>query len=356
MTSKAVNQTGKTDYDGAMNILYIGANHGTSLHRFKALQRLGYDVFMLDPFSLIPSNRWMGKWIYETGAWGISLTVTRRLLNAIADMQFDLVWVDHGQLLGPSLIYKLHERFGTVVNFFHDNILYKRNYRKWRLFRKSAAQYDLIATPDKSHAKYMRGIGATRVIRIFRTADEEVFLKPIVASKEERALVASDVCFVGSWIPGRGGFMAELLRKGVPISIWGDRWQKSKKWYCIKEAWRGPGVYSGNDYVKILKSSKIALGLLSEGDGHTTRSVEIPAVGGLLCAERTTEHLDMYEEDKEAVFWKDADECAEKCLWLLDHPEQRREIAKRGHKRCLKNNYFNEPTLSKIIACAMESK
>ena len=45
------------------------------------------------------------------------------------------------------------------------------------------------------------------------------------------------------------------------------------------------------------------------------------------------EHLQMYQEDKEAVFWKDVDECAEKCLNLLKQPELCKQIAKRGHER-----------------------
>ena len=63
----------------------------------------------------------------------------------------------------------------------------------------------------------------------------------------------------------------------------------------------------------------------------------------------------MYEEGREAVFWKDADECARICKELLDDPERCKKIAKQGHDRCHKNNYFNEPMLSKIIACTMEA-
>jgi len=188
------------------------------------------------------------------------------------------------------------------------------------------------------------------------TADEVVH-KPVVLSPSDRAIWSSEVCFVGTWMPERGPFMARLHEQNVPLSIWGDRWQKAKEWSLFKSAWRGPGVYR-NDYIKPLLASEICLGLLSKGnrDLHTTRSIEIPALGALLCAERTTEHLQMYEEGKEAIFWKDADECAEKCMMLLKNPRLRKEIAQRGHERCRKNNYYNEPTLSKIITSAMGMK
>ena len=151
--------------------------------------------------------------------------------------------------------------------------------------------------------------------------------------------------------------MARLLERGVPLSIWGERWYKAKEWRQIKNAWRGPGVYN-EDYNRVIQASKICLGLLSKSnrDLHTTRSAEIPAIGGLFCAERTNEHQQMYVDGQEAVFWNDADECADLCLELLQFPARCKEIAVNGHKRCLKNNYFNEPMLKKIIEFAIEDK
>ena len=86
------------------------------------------------------------------------------------------------------------------------------------------------------------------------------------------------------------------------------------------------------------------LGLLSKGnrDHVTTRSFEVPALGTLLCAERTDEHLELYKDREEAVFWRDAKECAEQCKALLANDSLREAIAKAGHERCLRNAHFNE--------------
>ena len=78
-------------------------------------------------------------------------------------------------------------------------------------------------------------------------------------------------------------------------SFYGDRWQKAPEWPVIKNIWRGPGLV-GQDYVEAIQSAKICLGLLSKQnrDQHTMRSVEIPYISSVLCAERTEEHLAMY--------------------------------------------------------------
>lgn len=124
----------------------------------------------------------------------------------------------------------------------------------------------------------------------------------------------------------------------------------------MKAFWRGPGLHEDRDYAAAILASKVCLGLLSKGnrDKHTTRSLEIPSLGGLFCAERTSEHLALYEEDREAVFWSSAEECAEKCLALLKDEPRRRAIAEAGHRRALKNGWFNEKVLARILERAME--
>ena len=113
----------------------------------------------------------------------------------------------------------------------------------------------------------------------------------------------------------------------------------------------------GEDYAKAIQCAKVNLGLLSKGnrDLHTTRSLEIPAIGGLLCAERTAEHLEMYMEGEEALFWSTAEECASVCRAVLDDEPRRQRIAAAGHARNLVNGNSNEKVMRAIIerACAL---
>ena len=103
-------------------------------------------------------------------------------------------------------------------------------------------------------------------------------------------------------MPERGPFLLRLVERGVPLRIYGARWNLAPEYERLR-ACVASGNLVGDDYVKAIRGAEIAIGLLSKGneDLHTTRSLEIPAIGTLFCAERTSEHLAMYEDGEEAV-------------------------------------------------------
>src|SRR5262249_5989241 len=105
------------------------------------------------------------------------------------------------------------------------------------------------------------------------------------------------------------------------------------------------------EYALMVQCSKVALGLLSKGnrDLHTTRTAEVPFLGGLFCAERTPEHEALYRDGKEAMLWWDAAECAEQCHALLRDEPLRREIAAAGRARCIENGTLNEKIAEAVL-------
>jgi hypothetical protein len=283
----------------------------------------------------------------------VSLGVlTRRLLTQSLTVdwgRFDLVHVDEIALVGPNLVRLLENRVGAVSCYVIDDPFGKRDGPKWRLFLKAVPEYDLITVVRESNIQEAYDRGADDVLRVFRSADE-VAHAPQDLTVEEQQEWEQDVVFIGSWFPERGPFMKNLLERGVPLTIRGDRWDRADEWPFLKESWAGPSLKPA-DYTKALQCAKVCLGLLSKEnrDKHTQRSMEIPFIGSVLCAERTDEHLYLYEEDEEAVFWDDATECAEKCFDLLDNDAKRRKVAKKGRSKCIRNGFLNENVMSKVI-------
>lgn len=340
-----------------MRIAVIGPAHGTSRHRARALERLGHVVSIVDPWAWVGSSQWTARWLFHTGGVGAGLLIGARLFEAARSSEPELIWVNQGPFLGQRIIRRLRTLGVPIVNYTNDDPFGGRDGRRFDPYLKALPEYDLVAVVREPNVAEAQALGARRVIRIWMTADE-VAHAPRRIDPSVRQRFASDVAFIGTWMPERGSFMAALIQRGVPLSVWGDRWQKAPEWRVIAPHWRGPGIYDDEGYAAVIQSAKICLGLLSKGnrDLHTRRSLEVPALGGLLCAERTTEHQELYEEGREAVFWVDAEECAAQCARLLANERLRQEIVHRGSDRARLNNCYNEPTLARIIELAMRAK
>jgi hypothetical protein len=246
-------------------------------------------------------------------------------------------------------VRELRRRCGTVVNYNVDDPFGPRDGRRWRLYLQSVPLYDLVVVVREVNVEEARARGARRVLRVFRSADEEAHA-PRALEAADRARWEREVLFVGTWMPERGGLAAELVGRGVPLSIYGDGWSRAREWNVIRACWRGPAIY-GDDYVKAIRGAKACLGLLSKGnrDLHTQRTMEIPFAGGLLCAERTSEHRALYREGEEAVFWSDASECADRCRALIADARRRDDIAARGRARCVSNGHLNERVMERVL-------
>ena len=341
-------------------ILYLGDSepNTTSAHRANALIRLGHTVVIRDPVKLIsesPILRFSGPLHYRTGY----RLLQRKLIHWVEEIvnthsKPDLIWVSGGELLGIDCLKLLKNFSCPIVLYNNDDPTGGRDGRRFDLLLKALPYYDLCAVMRGINVSEYKAKGAHHVLRVYMSYDE-VAHQPFAQVSDIPTPYQSDVAFVGTWMRNekRDEFLLELIRQGVPLSIWGNSWKKSPHWKALQVAYCGSAL-SGRDYVAAIQGAKICLGFLSKGnrDLHTQRSLEVPFSGGLLCAERTSEHLAMYREGIDAVFWSDAQECARICHKLLNDATQREAIRSSGMRRVRELRVGNEDVCKEVLNAA----
>lgn len=342
-------------------VLYIGdsSSSSTSGHRAYALKRLKHDVDIQDPYQVFSgplNSRLLSPIHYRTGYRLLQKQMVQWIRGLVSSLSKpDVIWVDSGELLGPECLRVLREFGCPIILYNVDDPTGKRDGHRFDMLIKAIQAYDCVVVVRRETEEECIKLGAKRVIRVLRSYDE-VEHKPYSHLSDIPVKYISEVVFIGTWMrhEKRDEFLLELLNQGVPISIWGNRWKKSPNWSSLESVYRG-GALSGRDYVAAIQGSKLCLGLLSKGnrDLHTQRSLEVPFAGGLLCAERTSEHQEIYKEGKEAVFWSNAIECAEICKKLLDDDVLRESIRLAGTKKIKSLEVGNEDICRRILAAVL---
>jgi spore maturation protein CgeB len=324
----------------------MGSN---SIFRAVSMKRLGLGVEILDIAQLIPKNIWWQRLHKATGYLALQNKVAEKIKEFTGNSQYDLVWVDSGYLVGPKPFAVLRSLSSRIVNYTTDDPTGKRDGNRWYSYRKVMTAYDTMVAVRKQTCDELRASGAKNVIRELMSYDEHEH-RAIDHPEAELAKWRTEAIFVGSWMPERGPFLQQLLDRGVPLTIYGDNWHRARNANGIKAAWRGMSIY-GEDYNRAIRASKICLGLLSKGnrDQHTQRTFEIPAIGGLLLAQRTAEHSSLYQDGVNAVLWGDSAECADKCLELLKDTDRLEKIRRAGTARVKELKVSNGEMITRVL-------
>lgn len=339
-------------------IIYFGDSNlaSTSRHRADALQRLGHDITFYDPYIGLEKYFLNNKYGFAFNAMSGFRFIQSGMKEYIKDClsktpDSEIIWVNGGELFGAGVVKLLKKTMARVILYNNDDPTGMRDGNRFSSLLTALPLYDhCVVMRDINIGEY-KAYGAKSIQRVWMSYDE-IMHNPYENATLVPNHMRSEVSFIGTWMryEGRDKFMMALADGGVPISIWGNRWEKSPYWSGLKNFYRGPAI-SGEDYVAAIQGAKISIGMLSKGnrDLHTTRSLEIPFAGGLLLAERTVEHQSLYEEDKEAVFWSSSEECAKKCLNLLENDALRESIRAAGMNRVRTLSVGNEDICREIL-------
>lgn len=209
--------------------------------------------------------------------------------------------------------------------------------------------YDVFFTTKSYGVRELMALGCRRAEFIGNAYDPRTH-RPVPVTEEQRAALGGPVGFIGEWEEARARSVMRLVSAGVAVKVWGPSWRPLRNVSPLLTI--GERYLAGDEYARAICAFEINLGFLRKinRDRQTQRSVEIPACGGFMLAERTEEHLALFVEGEEAEFFDSDDELVRKTFYYLEHPAERRRIARAGRERCLRSRYSNHERIRSMLA------
>lgn len=326
-------------------------NSNTALHRHWALEDIA-DVDVIDfNFKYTFLNRIINK-LFKIGIkipYFNTSKFNNEIIQQIHQKKFDLVWIDKGIAVKKQTLIEIkkHQPNCIIVGYSPDEMTKKHN--QSYDFLKSLPYYDFYITTKSYALNDLKNLGAKNVLFV-NNAYEQKFHYLHDLSDEDFLNLGGDVGFIGAWEQERANSILFLAKNGVRIRVWGGgKWLEYKEMFPNLKIEERP-LFS-EDYSKALGAFKINLCFLRKmnNDLQTTRTMEIPACGGFMLAERTSEHLSLFKETEEADFFSTNEELLEKCNYYLNHEDERKRIIKRALDRCKTSGYSNQETIKRIL-------
>jgi spore maturation protein CgeB len=333
-------------------IVYVGSLFEGSSAAFRAesLRRLGHDVVALEGYPPEPAVARIRGGLRRRLGVGGAHRINEVIVEAVKAQASDVLWVDKGLNVTRDALVAVREARPAVIAVHYSLDDYRIPGNTSRDMREALPAYDLVVTTKSFNLEWLRERRVRRPFMSWQGFDETVHTPP--GPGERDASLEGRIVMVGAWERERAEIVEALAAAGLPVtvlSVW-KQWASAVR-ACPSVDWRRWQTY-GRAYSVAIGSAAIALGVLRKqaSDLHTQRSVEIPACGTALLAERTVEHEALFLDGVEAEFFGTPSECVEKARTLLRDPDRRARLARAGRERCLRGGYSWTDRVRQILA------
>jgi glycosyltransferase involved in cell wall biosynthesis len=306
------------------------------------LEQLGNDVIRFNTYSYERlGGRYLNWLMRKTPVPNpCHYVMNSNLVERSVALKPDVVWIDKGIHITPLSLRKIRASSRAfILSETADNMLIPGNNTKE--FTSSIPEYDLMVTDKNMKIVNYYAYGAKKVYSIHKGFYPSIH-RPVGLTPKERQLYEADVVFCGTAEEDRANSLAYLVNNGIRVKIWGSvRSWKSMSCFSTLRPYHSRRPVWWDEYAKAINGAKIALCFLRHisGDTQTQRTFELPACGTMTIAERTEDHMKLFEENKEMVFFSDDEELLDKVRYYLSHDKQRQDIAEAGRLRCVNSNY-----------------
>jgi len=325
-----------------LRILYCGQNwYGSNARSCAdALRRLGCEVLDIDEQTFFPQVTSFSSRVVRRLMWPRMVNEFNRHILRMAEIfRPDIFLAYKGNYIYVRTLREVRGRGIPLYTFFPDTSAF--GHGKW--LPKSLPEYDCIF-----HTKPFWYADVTKHINLkaglFLPHGYNPYLhKPVEGDARDIADYGCDVSFIANHTRYKERILDRLLRlrPDLDLRIWGAGWTSRSESQSLRRCIKGFQLL-GEPYARGVQTARINLAIMtgvigraSSGDLTTSRTYTIPAVGGFMLHERNPEVLELYKQSKEIECFDSPEELAEKIEYYLAHPDEREQIARAGHARCV---------------------
>jgi hypothetical protein len=287
----------------------------------------------------------------------ITLAFNQQLIRRARAFRPDFVFVYNGTHVLPATLKILKQALPEtlLVEYCNDNPFSPAADKLlWRHAKESIPTYDAHFVFRHRNIADVVAAGGRNVhlLRAYYVPKDEFRQEP----DEDNDHLRSDVLFAGHYEPdARLEALERVASLPLRMNLFGGGWAAARarlqpgsplaRFYPIN-----PVV--GRNYRMAISGTKIALCFLSRlnEDTYTTRNFQIPAMRTFMLSEYTPDLASLFEEGKEAEFFKSQDELVDKIRYYLQHESAREEIARNGHRRLLADGHDVVSRMHQVVA------
>lgn len=312
-----------------MRIAFVGAiwTGSNALSLANGFAAIGHDVLAINSSDSNVPRRFSVPWVRKKlGGTGVTSRFYENAEREISQFRpdvlfcFKTVFLDQQWLASLNIPVKLHYSPDDVSNSYNTTEDYLQHESMW----------DLIITTKSFNVTELYERGAKEVLFVWSAYDSA--WHHLAAARHPETF---DVGFIGSDRPDRADLLHDVgVAFGTKAVVAGSMSRNAK--VRRSSAVLLPPAF-GENFSELVTRVTANLVLLNSDnrDLHTCRSFEVPAAGGLVVAPRTSEHLQMFKESSEALFFDDESELFSHLDWILAHHDCAKKIALAGHQRVL---------------------
>lgn len=331
-----------------MKLLFVGPlwNGSTALQRFEAFKsQPGTEVLGLDSMEGTGKASLEDRIRHRLRLPRDHHNLNERLLHTALMFHADVIFVDSTRLVKRRTIRLARTSRRTRVAYYSPDDV-SRWYNSSRQLEACDREWDCFFTTKTFNVPELAARGVRTPVLIGNSYHPGLHgpLEPEEIGDEYESY---DAVFVGTYEADRARALCALAEAGLRLVVYGSAWPRRQLPPSI--AFQYP-VYA-QAYVRALHMGKITLGFLRKcnRDRITTRSIEVPACGRAMLAERSDEHDQHFVNGQEYVGFSSDDGLLAYARLLLKDDSYRRSVAAAGRARCLQSGYSTEHRAAEML-------